>query len=175
MTHLFELTKKSSRHIVLAIYIAIIAGIISALVKSGFEGLIPPRTPTTIPPPEVLLGKLGFNVQAMTYQWLDTTINWGGNGVHILSSIVMAIIYCVTAEYLPRVKMLHGIVFGIGVSVLAHGLVVPLLGLSGWLWLAGPEAMISEFVGTGFWIWTIEAVRQNLRHSLTHGPDAEFC
>ena len=87
----------------------------------------------------------------------------------------MALIYCVTAEFLPRVKLLHGILFGIGVSVLAHGLVVLLLGLSGWLWVAGPEALFSEFVGTGFWIWIIEAVRQNIRQSFTHGPDAEFC
>ena len=175
MKWLFQFTQKGSRHVVLAIYIGIIAGIMSALVKSGFEGIIPPRTPETMPPPEVLLTKLGYNVSTMTYEWLGTTINWGGNGVHILFSIVMALIYCVTAEFLPRVKLLHGILFGIGVSVLAHGLVVLLLGLSGWLWVAGPEALFSEFVGTGFWIWTIEAVRQNIRQSFTHGPDAEFC
>ncbi|MDN0108841.1 DUF1440 domain-containing protein [Yersinia rochesterensis] len=89
--------------------------------------------------------------------------------------MVIAIIYCVIAEYLPKVKMLHGIVFGIGVSVFAHGLVVPLLGLSGWLWVAGPEVLISEFFGTVFWILSIEAIRQNLRYTLTKGPDAERC
>ncbi|ELV08819.1 Inner membrane protein yagU [Wohlfahrtiimonas chitiniclastica SH04] len=175
MLNLFELTKKNTRHIGLMLYIAVIAGIFSALVKSGFEGLIPPRTAATMPPPMVLLEKLGFHVETMTYHWMGYAVNWGGNGVHILFSIVMAMIYCVMAEYLPRVKMLHGIVFGVGVSVLAHGLVVPLLGLSGWLWLAGSEALISEFVGTAFWIWSIEAIRQNMRYNLTHGPDAEFC
>lgn len=59
---------KSARHVVLAIYIGIIAGIMSALVKSGFEGIIPPRTPETMPPPEVLLTKLGYNVSTMTYE-----------------------------------------------------------------------------------------------------------
>lgn len=175
MLNIFEMTKKSSRHLLLMFYIAIIAGIFSALVKSGFEGLIPPRTAATMPPPMVLLEKLGFDVKAMTYDWMGYSINWGGNGVHILFSIVMAMIYCVTADIFPKIKMLHGIVFGIGVSILAHGLVVPLLGLSGWLWIAGTEALISEFVGTGFWIWTIEAIRQNLRYNLTHGPDAEYC
>ncbi|MGW1371757.1 DUF1440 domain-containing protein, partial [Providencia hangzhouensis] len=62
---------------------------------------------------------------------------------------------------------------GIGVSVFAHGLVVPLLGLSGWLWTAGYQALISEFVGTAFWIWSIEAIRQNLRYCLTKEKDAE--
>lgn len=173
--NLLELTQKKARHISIAIYVGVIAGIFSALVKSGFEGLIPPRTLETTPPPVVLLEKLGINVDAMTYDWMGYSINWGGNGVHILFSIVIAVIYCVIAEYLPKVKMLHGIIFGIGVSIFAHGLVVPLLGLSGWLWTAGPEALISEFVGTAFWIWSIEAIRQNLRYCLTKGPDAENC
>ena len=163
MMNLLVLSKKSYRHASLAIFIGISAGIFSALVKSGFETLIPPRTLETTPPPVVLLEKLGAHVDLMTYHWMGYTINWGGNGVHILFSIVMAIIYCVIAEYLPRVRLLHGIVFGVGVSVLAHGLVVPLLGLSGWLWIAGSQALISEFVGTAFWIWAIEAIRQNLR------------
>ena len=77
--------------------------------------------------------------------------------------MVIAVIYCVVVEFLPRANILHGIVFGVGVSVFAHGLVVPLMGLSGWLWSAGPQALISEFVGTAFWIWTIEAVRRDLR------------
>lgn len=175
MFNVFELTKKNTRHVSLAIYIGVIAGIFSALVKSGFETILPPRTAETMPPPVVLLEKLGINIDPMTYHWMDYSLNWGGNGVHIIFSIVIAIIYCVIAEYLPKVKMLHGIIFGIGVSVFAHGLVVPLLGLSGWLWVAGPEALISEFVGTAFWIWSIEAIRQNLRYTLTKGPDAELC
>ncbi|EST59183.1 phage membrane protein [Proteus hauseri ZMd44] len=173
MIDLFKLTKKSSRHISIAIYVGIIAGIFSALVKSGFEDLIPPRTLETTPPPVVLLEKLGLNIDTMTYHWMGYSINWGGNGVHILFSIVIAVIYCVIAEYLPKVKLLHGICFGIGVSVFAHGLVVPLLGLSSWLWTAGYQALVSEFVGTAFWIWSIEAIRQNLRYCLTKEKDAE--
>jgi len=34
------------------------------------------------------------------------------------------------------------------------------------LWLAGSQALISEFVGTAFWIWTIEAVRRDRRYSI---------
>jgi len=162
MINLLSLSKKNDRHVAMAIFIGIIAGIFSALVKSGFEDLIPPRTMETTPPPVVLLEKLGVNVDLMTYHWMGYTINWGGNGVHILFSIAIAIIYCVAVEYLPRVRLLHGVAFGIGVSVLAHGFVVPMLGLSSWLWVAGYQAIISEFVGTAFWIWSIEAVRQNI-------------
>jgi len=164
MINLFEMSDKKYRHVCAMFYIGIVAGIFSALVKSGFETLIPPRTVETMPPPMVLLEKLGFNVSAMDYHWLGISINWGGNGVHILFSIVMAVIYCVSSEYFPKARMLHGVVFGVGVSILAHGLVVPLLGLSNWLWFAGPEALISEFVGTAFWIWSIEAIRLDLRY-----------
>lgn len=167
MNNLFELRPKNTRVIGLAIYIGIVAGVISALVKSGFEDLIPPRTLETLPPPVVLLEKLGFHVDSMTYHWMDYTINWGGNSVHILFSVAVAIIYCVLNEYFVKARLFHGIAFGIAVSVFAHGLIVPLLGLSHWLWTSGSEALISEFIGTGFWIWTIEAIRQNLRSSFT--------
>lgn len=147
MINLFELRNKTDRHISTAVLIGIIAGIFSALVKSGFETLFPPRTLDTTPSPIVLLDKLGVNVDMIIYHWMGYSINWGGNGVHILFSIVIAILYCLVIEYLPRARLLHDIAFGIGVSILAHGLVVPLLGLSGgWLWSAGPEAIISEFV-----------------------------
>lgn len=162
--NLFETTPKNERHFYGIFWISIVAGIFSALVKSGFETIIPPRTPSTMPPPEVLLEKLGCNVNEMTYTWLDNVINWGGNGVHILFSVVMAFVYCYAVEVFRHARMLHGIIFGIGVSVFAHGLVVPLLGLGGWVWFSGPEGLISEFIGTGFWIWSMEAVRANIRY-----------
>lgn len=168
MSKLLMVRPRTERNVGLAIWAGIVAGVISALVKSGFETLIPPRTITTTPPPVVLLEKLGINVDAMTYEWMGYSINWGGNGVHVVFSVVIAIIYCVAVEFLPRARLGHGIAFGVGVSVFAHGLVVPLLGLSGWLWFAGPQALISEFAGTAFWIWTIEAVRRDRRYGLPH-------
>ncbi|WP_075181763.1 DUF1440 domain-containing protein [Pantoea sp. 1.19] len=146
-----------------ALVAGLVAGVISALVKSGFEGLIPPRTAETTPPPMLLLEKLGVNVDALNYHWLGYTINWGGNGVHIVFSVVIAMFYCALVELFPRIKLLHGLFFGFLVSVFAHGLIVPLLGLSGWLWTAGYQPIMSEFVGTAFWMWTIEAIRQSFR------------
>ncbi|MDR5018910.1 hypothetical protein RF657_10960 [Yersinia rochesterensis] len=46
--------------------------------------MLPLRTAKTIPPPVVLLEKLGINIDPMTYHWMDYTLNWGGNGVHII-------------------------------------------------------------------------------------------
>lgn len=94
------------RRIWLALFAGVVAGIISALEK------------------------LGFNVDVMTYEWMGYSINWGVNGVHILFSMTIAIIYCLAVERFPRANLLHGIAVGVGVSVLVHGLVVPLMGLS---------------------------------------------
>lgn len=166
MLNLFYVRPRQDRRIFSSVLIGIVAGVISALVKSGFETMIPPRTAATTPPPLVLLEKLGVHIDTLTYQWMGYSINWGGNGVHILFSVVIAIVYSVLVEYLPKARLFHGVAFGVGVSVFAHGLIVPLLGLSGWLWVAGSQALISEFVGTAFWIWTIEAVRKDLRGKL---------
>lgn len=76
MSTLLAVRPKSERNIELAIWAGIVAGVISALVKSGFETLIPPRTLSTTPPPVVLLEKLGFNVDLMTYEWMGYSINW---------------------------------------------------------------------------------------------------
>src|SRR5690606_10424900 len=81
------------------VFVGIISGFISALVKSGVEDLLPPRMPDAIPPPIGLLELLGFDGAGMTYQFMDQTINWGGNGVHILFSIVIAVVYCVATKY----------------------------------------------------------------------------
>ncbi len=70
--------------------------------------------------------------------------------IDILFSIVIAVIYCVILNTYLRWNYYTVYVLSISVSVFAHGLVVPLLGLSGWLWTAGYQALISEFVGTAF-------------------------
>ena len=53
MSKLLAVRPKIERNIELAIWAGIVAGVISALVKSGFETMIPPRTLSTTPPPVV--------------------------------------------------------------------------------------------------------------------------
>lgn len=92
MINLFERTNRSTRHIGLAFFIGIAGGVVSALVKSGVETLLPPRTADTLPPPIILLKDFGVDVNHTVYEFMGYVVNWGGNGVHILFSIVCAII-----------------------------------------------------------------------------------
>ena len=138
----------------------IAAGIVSALVKSGVETLLPPRLPDVTPPPISLLEKMGLDASSMVYTFSDQIVNWGGNGVHILFSIVIALVYCLLASKTQLVTLWHGLPFGWIMAFGAHGIVLPAMGISPEVWDILPQGAISEVVGTTFWMWTIECVRR---------------
>ena len=168
MCKLFAMTSSKDRRFGVIIFVGIIAGFLAALVKSGAEGILPPRAPSTVPPPVELLEKLGVHVNEYVYTFSDQTVAWAGNAVHIAFSIVMALVYCILSEIFPRIKMAQGLVFGILIAIGAHGVILPLFGLSSTLPLDG---ILSELLGTPVWIWTIEIVRRDLRNRITHLPD----
>lgn len=178
MGKLFETTLTKERHYGVAIFVGIIAGFIAALVKSGVEGILPPRSPTTTPPPVELLEKLGVHVNEYVYTFSDQVVAWAGNTVHILFSILMAILYCVLSEIFPKVRLLQGVIFGLIIAIGAHGIILPLLGLSSSPF-SSPfniplDGIISELVGTPVWIWTIEVIRRDLRNRITKLPDPQI-
>lgn len=143
--------------------VGIVAGIISAMVKSGVETVLPPRLPTAVPPPIGLLDMMGFDAATMNYVFNQTAVNWGGNGFHILFSIVIALAYVWLVERCPKAGVWWGVPFGwLVATVGAHGIVLPLLGVAPLPWDMGSAGFISEVVGTAMWIWTIECVRRAL-------------
>lgn len=148
--------------------IGIVAGFISAMVKSGVETILPPRPPSAVPPPIGLLDLMGFDAASMNYVFNETTVNWGGNGVHILFSMVMALIFAWLVEKFPRVGMWWGAPFAwITATLGAHCIVLPIIGIGPHPWDIGTDGLISEFVGTAIWIWTIEVVRRQFVRSNT--------
>ncbi|RIQ13807.1 DUF1440 domain-containing protein [Bordetella avium] len=139
------------------------AGFLSALVKSGVETLLPPRPPGAVPPPIGLLNLMGFDAGSMNYAFNQAAVNWGGNGVHILFSMVMAFVYVRLMEVCSKVGIWWGLPFAwLTATIGAHGIVFPLLGIGPLPWHIGVDAYISEFFGTALWIWTIECMRRVL-------------
>lgn len=171
---LFQMTKPNTRHYGVAILVGIIGGLLSAFVKSGTEGILPPRAPGVTPPPVELLQELGLNIQHMVYTYSDQIINWGGNGIHIVFSIVFGIVYCVIAEVFPKIKLGQGLAFALLVAIAFHGICLPVLNLSPAVWNLSFDEIFSELVGTCLWMWTIEIVRRDLRNRITKKPDPEF-
>lgn len=173
MFALFSRTKKKARHYGVAFLVGLIGGVMSAFVKSGTEGILPPRTPGRAAPPVELLQDMGLDAQDMVYSYSHQLVNWAGSTVHILFSVIAAVIYCLLAEIFPKIKMLQGLVFGLIVAIGFHGLLLPALDLSPPVWHIPGEEIISELIGTFLWIWTIEIFRRDLRNRITHQPDPE--
>ena len=167
-------TRPRARRYGVAAFLGIITGIVSAMVKSGSEGIMPPRTPDRIAPPIEMINDMGMQAKEMVYTYSDHIVNWGGAGIHYLFSIVFAMLYCILAEIYPKVKLWQGIAFGILVAVFSHGILLPALDLSPMPWDLPFDEILSEFVGTSIWMWVIEIFRHDLRQRITGEPDPEY-
>jgi Predicted periplasmic/secreted protein len=163
IVNLFKTTPRNKRHYGLAVFLGVITGIISAFVKSGTEEILPPRTPDRIAPPVQMLNDMGIDWHKLVYSYSEQLVYWGGNAIHIIFSIVAAIIYCVIAEVFQKVTMLQGIIFGILFAFICHGIALPVLGLSPNLSQLPLDEIVSEVLGTCLWIWTIELLRTAIR------------
>lgn len=175
------ITEPARRHVGLSVIIGIIVGIIGAIAKWGWEVPFPPRNPdvfwpidamSRVTPPQVLLDMMGlpdWNVHFSGVQLpLDVFI------VHVLFSIVFAVMYCVIAEYWPRIKMWQGCVFGFFVYVIAHNIVMPLMGLVPPVSQIPFDEQFSELFGHLWWLWIMEIARRDIRNRMTNEPDPEF-
>lgn len=172
-----KLTDPSRRRVAKSILVGIIAGIVSAIVKFGWEVPLPPRTPerNATNPPQQLLQQLGFSEQFthQTYNYLGNHLPWVSFIVHFGFSIAFAVIYCVVAEYWPKIKMWQGVVFGVVVWIAFHIILMPLMGTIPAPWNQPFGEHFSELFGHAAWMWVIEIVRRDIRNRITHEPDAE--
>ncbi|MFI8415511.1 YagU family protein [Serratia sp. NPDC078593] len=174
---LFLTTDPKRRRYGVAIFVGIIAGIMSAFVKWGAEVPLPPRTIADgrnefNPPYLFLRDYLGIDPTSTVYTFSEHIIN-PVMVTHILFSLVFAIGYCVVAECFPKVKMWQGAMAGLIATVAVHGISFPLLGLTPSLSMIPIDEYISEILGHVFWFWAIELIRRDLRNRITHEPDAE--
>ncbi|MBS5943892.1 YagU family protein [Varibaculum cambriense] len=175
--NILEKTDPSRRRLGVAVLVGLIGGIFSAIVKFGWEVPFPPRTPerNETNPPQELLQQLG-----MSHDASHTSVIFNGNElpiysfiIHFSFAIVFAILYCVIAEYFPKIKLWQGAAFGLLIWVLAHLIVMPAMGTVPAPWDQPLAEHFSEALGHVVWLWAIEIVRRDLRNRITHEPDAE--
>ena len=173
-------TNESRRHVGLAVLIGIITGIIGAIAKWGWEVPFPPRDPnvfwpldatTRVTPPKVLLDMMG--VPDASYIFSGVQLPVDVFTVHVLFSIIFAVGYCVIAEYWPRIKMWQGCGSGFFVYLLAHVIVMPLMGLTPPTADIPFDENLSELFGHLWWLWIMEIARRDLRNRMTGEPDPE--
>lgn len=171
-------TNPRRRRIPQALAAGVIAGIVSAIVKFGWEVPLPPRTPerNATNPPQELLQQLGFSEEFthQTYTYLGNHLPWVSFIVHFLFSIGFAVGYAIIAEYYPQIKKGQGVLFGVGVWLAFHVIIMPAMGTVPAPWEQPFGEHFSELLGHAAWMWVIEIVRRDLRNRMTHEPDAEI-
>lgn len=161
-----------------ALLVGIISGIISGFTKFGWEVPFPPRTPERdlTNPPQQLLEQLGMShdLSHLMYYFNENPRPIMSFIIHFAFSIVCAMIYCVVAEYHPKIKLGQGTVYGIVIYILFHIIIMPILGTVPAPWDQPFAEHFSEFFGHAFWTWVIEITRRDLRNRITKEPDSEI-
>ncbi|MDO4881408.1 MAG: DUF1440 domain-containing protein [Capnocytophaga sp.] len=175
-----QMTNASERNLPRALSIGAFIGLIGAFVKWGWEVPFPPRNPyegfpyegmtgavmnngvlERVTPPQVFLEQLGLPYD-WTYTFSGIELPLSIFIVHILFSVVFGIIYCVASEYFPIVRMWYGAVFAIISNVLAHIIVMPLIGLVPPLTEIPFDENLSEMLGHIFWVLVMELCRRGI-------------
>lgn len=161
-----------NKHIFLATFIGIIVGAVGAFTKWGWEVPFPPRNPNVfwpldalsrVTPPQVWLDQIGAKTD-LVYTFSGVQLPLSIFIVHIGFSVVFGVMYCLLVEYFPKVKMYQGVVFGVVVYLLAHVLVMPLMGLTPPLSELPFDENLSELFGHAFWMWVMEIMRHDLKY-----------
>lgn len=167
MKKLFNTTQKAMRHYAIALWAGFLGGNVASFVKWGVEVVLPPRTLDRAIPPAEMLNELGLNVSQMVYHYSGHLLNWGVASVHHLFSIFFAMLYAYLAEIFPGIKLWQGVFFGLVITVLFHGIILPCAGWAPPLWKLPFAEIFSETLGHILWIWTIEIFRRDIRNRIT--------
>ncbi|MBG6244589.1 hypothetical protein CS369_07025 [Candidatus Symbiopectobacterium sp. 'North America'] len=163
--------------ILVALLVGIIADVVCALAKFGWEIPFPPRTPLRdlTNPPQQLLQQMGMSFDMSHLSYL-----YNGNLRPIMSfimyfgfSITFAVIYCVVAEVWPKIKLCQGALYGLVLHVVFHVFLLPLMGTVPAPWDQPFAEHFSEIFGHMFCFWLVEIVRRDLRNRITHAPDVD--
>lgn len=173
MSSMFCTTKKYHRNYLVALFIGFLGGNLASFVKWGTENPMPPRTPDRAIPPAEMLHSLGFDTKSMVYNYSQHVVNWGIGGVHHLFSVFFGMLYCVLAEIFPIVKLWQGAAFALVVTIVFHGIILPVAGWSPAFWHLPIDEIASETIGHILWMWAIEVVRRDIRNRITKKPDPE--
>lgn len=151
------------------LWATITGGAISSLVKSGTEANMPPRIAGEISPPalniDAWFGPLGFNSHSLDYVYQGVTVPGAVMIYHWMFSFIFAGLYILVSAFFPRIRLWYGAAYGIVITLVMHGLLIPALGFrnpaylngkTGWLWNLNGYEFWSELLGHICWSVSIE-------------------
>ena len=147
----------------------LVGGFISSLVKWGSEINMPPRMRGEISPPaahiDAWFGPLGFFSNTWDYIYQGITVSGVVTLYHWLFSFAFAFVYVYLSAYFPKVRLWYGVLYGVIINIVMHGILIPALGFRhlaysdnvvGWMWNMNAYEFWSELVGHIYWSFSIE-------------------
>ncbi len=108
------------------------AGVISGLVKLGWENVLPPRTAerNATNPPQRMLEQMGFpkKFTHATYRYSGQDLPWVSYLIHFGFSSTFGALYKIIGEKYPEVKVGQGVPFGLVIWAAFHLGLLPAAG-----------------------------------------------
>ncbi|WP_143462386.1 DUF1440 domain-containing protein [Levilactobacillus enshiensis] len=159
---LFKSKKRHPLDLKAAVIAGGAAGIVSGLVKLGWENVLPPRTAArdATNPPQTLLEQFGVpaKVTHASYHYSGHELPWVSYVIHFGFSTTFAVLYQIIGEKLPFVKKDAGTWFGLAIWVAFHLGIMPLMGTVPAPENQPKEEHLSESLGHIVWMVTNDLV-----------------
>ncbi|GBG94204.1 membrane protein [Ligilactobacillus salitolerans] len=153
----------------------IAAGLISGLVKLGWENVLPPRTADRDAenPPYKTMKLLGVPDKLIhqKYHFSGHEIEWPGFIIHFGFSASFAALYELLRHKYPAIAKDHGTLYGIGVWAAFHLGVMPALNVVPSAKDQPKDEHVSELLGHMVWMWTNDLVGKKIYAELTNKKD----
>ena len=154
---------KTNQSWIKLLWAGIIAGLLSGIVKLGWEVMFPPRTPVrdATNPPQQLLQLLGVpsDVTHLTYSFSEHALPWISFIIHYSFSVVIAIIYILLAKKYTKITLGYGALFGIIIWIAFHLIIMPIMQVVPSPFEQPFAEHISELFGHIVWMMVIDMVR----------------
>ncbi|MDF7627620.1 DUF1440 domain-containing protein [Lactobacillaceae bacterium L1_55_11] len=146
-----------------SLWVGFLAGMISGMVKIGWEAMFPPRNKArnAVNPPQRLLQQMGVPASvthATVTEAENQEVPYVALIMHFGFSVVFAILFVFLANFWGWVTYDQGSLYGIVIWIAFHWIILPALGTIPPAWKQPLYENLSEFFGHIVWAWTIYIV-----------------
>lgn len=145
-----------------SVWYGFIAGMISGMVKIGWEAMFPPRTlaRNAINPPQHMAEQLGISpdlIHSFVYYSQDQKVFWFTLVLHFSFAIAFSILFVFISQYWSKIGLWQGAAYGIFLWIAWHVILMPAFGTVPAPWNQPFDEHFSEFFGHIVWAWSIAA------------------
>ncbi|QSE76501.1 DUF1440 domain-containing protein [Lactococcus taiwanensis] len=157
-----------------SLWFGILSGMVSGMVKIGWEALLPPRTleRDSTNPPQRLMEQMGVP-KSLTHAFIfysrNQKVYWFSLILHFSFSIFFAFLFILVGQFWPLIGLWQGMAYGLLIWIIWHLLLLPLLRTVPPAWQQPFAEHFSECFGHIVWAWTIAACAYYLISKDTSG------